>query len=75
MKPRIAIALVAAILGAGCATTRESTATAPAPQRDDPTRIEQDRSYIARVEKQARVRGVHLVWVNPPTRRPERIER
>ncbi len=55
---------------AACASTGTTSSAAPAAARPM-TQIEQDSAYVAKVEYLARRRGVHLTWVNPPTRRVE----
>lgn len=40
-----------------------------APERA-PSLLDQDAAYIATVERIARRRGIHVTWVNAPTRRP-----
>lgn len=65
----MAVAVVAALGLAGCASTDEKTAyAAPAPVPGHVT-IEQDDAYVAQVERIARRRGIHVQWVNVPTRR------
>jgi len=69
MKVRMAVLSTAAILLAACASTSEQASYAPQPQGAYPeTRITTDDVYMARVEYLARRRGVHLTWVNPPTK-------
>lgn len=58
--PRIATAVAAIALLAGCATTGASLAT----KSDGITRT--DRDYVRAVENAARYKGVRVVWVNPP---------
>lgn len=31
--------------------------------------VEEDTQYMARIERQARARGVDVTWINPPLRR------
>ena len=57
------------VLCGGCATTGEPTAVAPAASQGDASRIDRDAQYMARVEHEARKRGIGVTWVNPPTRR------
>lgn len=69
MKLGMAVLSVAALALAACATTGESTSYTPAPANSVPqTRIIKDDLYMARVEHLARQRGIHVTWVNPPTR-------
>ena len=69
MKVRMAVLSTAAVLLAACASTGEKTSYAPQPQGAYPeTRIATDDAYMARVEFLARRRGIHLTWVNPPTK-------
>jgi hypothetical protein len=65
MKVRMAV-LSASILGlAACATTGETTSYTP-PAQDQPSIMDYDEEYMARVEAYARRRGIDLVWVHPP---------
>ncbi len=57
---RIATAVAAIALLAGCATNGASLAT----KSDGITRT--DRDYVHAVENVARYKGVRVVWVNPP---------
>jgi hypothetical protein len=64
MKVRMAV-LSASILGlAACATTGETTSYTPA--QEQPSLMDNDAEYMARVEAIARRRGLGLTWVNPP---------
>lgn len=66
---RLAAAAAATCLLAGCATSQEQ-ASYTAPERvDAPGAIVTDDAYVAYVERVARRRGIHLQWVNMPTRR------
>lgn len=65
----MAVVVVVALGLAGCASTGEKTTyAAPAPVSGHAT-IEQDDAYVAQVERIARRRGIHVQWVNVPTRR------
>lgn len=65
----MAVAVVATLGLAGCASMDEKTArAAPAPVPGHAT-IEQDDAYVAQVERIARRRGIQVQWVNVPTRR------
>lgn len=70
---RPAAALLAGAAGlalTGCATTREHAAS---PARAGS--VVSDDAYVAAVERLARMRGIQVQWVNPPTRRiPGRAE-
>lgn len=69
MKVGMAVVSVAALTLAACATTGESTSYKPAPANSgSETRIVKDDAYMAKVEHLARQRGIHVTWVNPPTR-------
>lgn len=53
-----------------CATqadVRHAPAVSRAPAQA--TTDSMDKAYVAAVERQARIRGVDVRWVNPPTRR------
>lgn len=64
----VSLLATVAILGlSGCASTQDRMASA----RAAPPTPEQ--IYIARVERAAAQRGLHLIWVNPPKSRPERM--
>ena len=56
-------------LAAGCATTSESALALRAPTLQSARTVEQDTAYMERVEQQARIRGIGVTWVNPPSRR------
>lgn len=62
-------AILSLLLCSACATTQEPTATIASPARGTATTIQQDADYMARVEHQARIRGVGVTWVNPPVKR------
>lgn len=67
MRVRMAVLSVAAVLLAACATTSEQTSYAPQTQKVRPqTHTSNDEAYMARVEAQARRRGVDVTWVHPP---------
>lgn len=56
---------------AACATTGDH-ASNPPPARGTVTT---DQAYVAAVERIARMRGILVQWVNPPSRRePQRTE-
>ncbi|WP_147652822.1 hypothetical protein [Vulcaniibacterium gelatinicum] len=65
---RLLSAALATAASAGCATTRE---TAQRPVAESGSRIATDSAYIEQVERIARIRGVQVVWINPPVRRVE----
>lgn len=62
------LAIGLAMLAAGCATTSEPTARAMQAPADGVV-IEQDSAYIQKVEQIAMRRGIHVTWVNPPSKR------
>lgn len=62
-----ALSLSVATLGA-CASMDERQTTV-VKSSSQVVSIEQDQAYIAQVERIARRRGIHLQWVNPPTKR------
>lgn len=64
MKARLHLVLAsfALVLLAGCAGTHQMTSTAPEPQRE----LTREQQYITYVERNAKRRGIHLTWVNPP---------
>lgn len=61
-------ALSALALLSGCASTGASSLKSP-----DSSYMGHDEAYMARVEQYARIRGIDLTWVNPPTKRPDQI--
>jgi hypothetical protein len=64
---RLALAIVAIALLGGCAASGSSTMAArPTPGNQSTLNGPRDADYMAAVERLARVRGVHVVWVNPP---------
>lgn len=62
------IAVLAVASTAGCSSMQKESGYV-APQRV-PTLHDQDTAYIAVVEHIAHRRGIEVVWVNPPTKRP-----
>jgi hypothetical protein len=63
--PRIAIALAATVLLAGCASMRDDTTSYVQPASSRAT-VQEDTDYMQRVEQQARIRGIGVTWINPP---------
>jgi hypothetical protein len=62
------VAALAAASAVGCASMqKESGYVAP---RATPSLQDRDAEYIAAVEQIAQHRGIGVVWVNPPTKRP-----
>lgn len=59
---------VGALVLAGCASSGGLASAPPPPSADSQSRLVTDARYVAYVERQARMRGVEVVWVNPPTR-------
>ncbi|TZF91042.1 hypothetical protein [Cognatilysobacter lacus] len=64
---RIAGVVATTLLLAGCAGMHDRS-TYVAPVKVSHATVEQDTAYIARVEEQARIRGIGVTWINPPTR-------
>lgn len=63
--------LLTALLLTACASTPKE-AYSPPPTTTAPVSlhsISKDQEYIAYVERTARRRGVHVMWVNPPDKR------
>jgi hypothetical protein len=60
MKPA-SIAWIAALALAGCATGGSTMHRAPT------TTSNVDTARMAQIEREARARGVDVVWINPPT--------
>jgi hypothetical protein len=54
---------------AACASMDERSDTAPA-AASAPSLMEEDHAYMAQVERIAKGRGIEVVWINAPTRRP-----
>jgi hypothetical protein len=75
MRTMTASAALAAVIAlAGCASNPANKATVAA---DEPLRgydAEIDWAYVAKVNRQARVRGVSVVWYHYPQKKPERAE-
>jgi len=65
--------VLAACMLAACASTSPRIADAPPAgprtQTADPLRIVTDAAYVARVNREAQRRGLHVQWINPPVRR------
>lgn len=66
--PRIAVASLAVLVLAGCASTDERSSRLNAPDHR-PGAIVTDAEYVASVEAIARRRHMDVVWVNPPKKR------
>lgn len=66
-------AIASSCLLAACASQTPRTAQAPAASPRIATasapRIVTDATYVARVEREARRRGLDVEWINPPLRR------
>lgn len=71
MKASMGLMVAVVAIGlTGCASMRgESGYVAPTPA---PSLLDRDVEYISAVEKIAQRRGIEVVWVNPPTKRPAR---
>ena len=57
------------VLLAGCAGTHEMTKQGP--PASPAAGIVQDHEYVSMVEDIARQRGIHVTWINPPSKRPQ----
>lgn len=67
-------AVASACMLAACASHTPRTAQAPSPAAarvayESQPRIVTDGDYVARVEREARRRGLGIQWINPPVRR------
>lgn len=70
MKALITILAVASVaVLAGCASTSERSASA-APGKSSPFNV--DDAYVSEVNRIAVRRGIHVTWVNMPTKRTEK---
>ena len=70
MKAGIGLMVALLVTGtvAGCASMhKESGYVAP---QGTPSLQDRDALYIATVERIAQRRGIEVVWINPPTKRP-----
>ena len=63
------LAALSLVLVAGCATNDQAIRTV------DPKQLDADAAYMAQVEASSRKAGVRVVWINPPTRKPEQVAR
>lgn len=70
MRASLGIALACLVLAglSGCAGMQERDAYVPAQKA--PSIMDQDTAYMAYVERTARRRGIEVVWVNVPRKRP-----
>lgn len=66
--PVLIPAAIAAILATGCATTAQPVDASGATSRHEAPRYEVNGEYVSAVERQARRRGVQVMWLNKPTR-------
>jgi PBP1b-binding outer membrane lipoprotein LpoB len=67
---RIALVLATALLLAGCASMRDDGSTAYVqPTSQSQATIVDDVAFMQKVERQARMRGIEVTWVNPPVKR------
>ena len=68
--PRIAVALAATLVLGGCASMRDdNTTTYVVPPASSQATVQDDTAYMQKVEQQARMRGIDVRWINPPTKR------
>lgn len=65
------VAVLAAASTAGCASMKDKSTYVAPPAT--PSLLDRDVAYIAAVEQIAQRRGIELVWVNPPTKRPAKM--
>ena len=68
MKRSLGMAvLTVSMLGlAACASSGSTTSYNEPAKQYEPTRMDSDEAYMARVEAYARRRGIDLTWVHPP---------
>lgn len=67
---RIAAVSLSALLLCACAGTQQMTSTSPPPAEPlAESGMTRDQLYVAYVERVARRRGIHVMWVNPPQKR------
>lgn len=50
----------------GCASTQTGIARTPAAAAPTSSLLQEDQAYVQYVERVARRRGIHVVWVNKP---------
>lgn len=68
MKPsRIVLGFVISLFLSACATTGETASRRP-------DAGESGMDYVTTVESVARRRGIHVQWINPPSRRTVSLE-
>ena len=72
---RIALVAVTTLLLAGCASMRDdgTAYVAPAPSASSQQTVQTDDAYMQKVEQQARIRGIDVTWINPPTKRVKAV--
>jgi hypothetical protein len=63
---RMAVLSLSVLGLSACAGMEARSTYVPEPQ--EPSIMDQDAAYIARVERIARQRGIEVQWVNPPTK-------
>jgi hypothetical protein len=64
----MAVLSASVICLAACASSGGTTSYVPKAQDVAHSNVRTDDAYMARVEFLARRRGIHLTWVNPPTK-------
>lgn len=70
MNIRLAgLAALSLALVAGCASNDQAIRIV------DPKQLGADEAYMATVEQASRKAGVRVVWINPPSRKPEQVAR
>jgi uncharacterized lipoprotein YajG len=72
---RIAVLAATTLLLAGCASMGDDRTTyvAPVPTAASQQTVQTDTAFMQKVEQQARMRGIDVQWVNPPTRRVKTV--
>ena len=63
---RMAVLTVSMLGLAACASSGSTTSYNEPVKQYEPTRLDRDEAYMARVEAYARRRGIDLTWVHPP---------
>ena len=68
-RTRFILMVVVASSLAACSSMQEKSSYSAVKAESSPARIGVDEAYVARVESQAKQRGVDVHWVNVPTKR------
>lgn len=69
---KASLLVVAGFCLGACAGTPEQASHVPETNVPAPGTVVQDRAYVAAVERAALRRGIHVQWVNYPTKRVDR---